>query len=170
MKKNIILIISCSILIMLTACDNNKTKDANEPSAKEATASNEDKDLTGTFTAGGKTYTGKVSTQNFEATGQYSVLCQSDTDPNDSKLIQFVFKDEKSGRAGGSITTAYDQGKDQTATEASLTFDTRYRSYEDAKGTVTVNKNGSNNELVFNNVTLKTMSKETVVVSGKIPF
>jgi hypothetical protein len=85
-------------------------------------------------------------------------------------LIQFVFKDESSARAGGSLTTAYNGGKDQIASETSLTFDIRYRSEDDSKGTVTVNKTGSGNELVFNNVTLKTMGKETAVVSGKIPF
>jgi len=168
MKNIIILVLSCA-LFLVNACSGNSTK---EPTAKDALSSNESSRLTGTFTANGKTYTGKVSTQQFPATGQYSVLCQDDNDPNNSILIQFVFKDESSARAGGNLTTAYNQGKDQTASETSLTFDVRYRSEADSKGTVTVNKTGSGNELAFNNVTLKTIDKEkeTVVVSGKIPF
>ena len=51
-----------------------------------------------------------------------------------------------------------------------MSFEVKYRTEEDSKGTVSVNKNGSNNELVFDNVTLRTNSKETVNVSGKIPF
>jgi len=155
---------------MLTACDNTKTTDASEPSAKEATSSNENKDFTGTFTAGDKTYTGKVSIQNFEATGQYSVLCQDDTDPNDSKLIQFVFKDEASARAGGNKTPAYDQGKDQTVAEAAVIYELSYKSVEESTGIITVNKNGNNNEVEFKDLKLKTMSKEEIIVSGKIPF
>jgi len=168
MKNITILVLSCA-LFLVNACSGNSTK---EPTAKDALSSNESSGLTGTFTANGKTYTGKVSTQQFPATGQYSVLCQDDNDPNDSKLIQFVFKDESSARAGGNLTTTYNQGKDQTASETWLNFDIRYRSEADSKGTVTVNKTGSGNELVFNNVTLKTIDKEkeTVVVSGKIPF
>ena len=49
--------------------------------------------MTGTFTLGDKTYTGKVSKQNLEATGQFAVLCQDNKDPNDPILIQFVFKE-----------------------------------------------------------------------------
>lgn len=166
MKNITILVLSCA-LFLVNACSGNSTK---EPTAKDAQSSHESSGLTGTFTANGKTYTGKVSTQQFPATGQYSVLCQDDNDPNNSKLIQFVFKDESSARAGGSLTTAYDQGKEQATAETSLTFDVRYRSEADSKSTVTVNKIGGGNELVFNNVTLKTIGKETVVVSGKIPF
>ncbi len=166
MKNITILVLSC-VLFLVNACSGNSTK---EPTAKDALSSNESSGQTGTFTANGKTYKGKVSTQQFPATGQYSVLCQDDNDPNNSKLIQFVFKDESSARAGGNLTTAYNQGKDQIAAETSLNFDIRYRSEADSKGTVTVNKTGSGNELVFNNVTLKTIGKETVVVSGKIPF
>ena len=164
-----ILLHSCIVVLFLNACDD-KSKNSGEPTAKEALSSNEDEDLTGTFNAGGTTYSGKVSVQNFEATGQYSVLCHDVSDPNNSKLIQFVFKNEVSARTAGSLTTAYDQGKDQVASEVSVSFETRYRSHEDAKGTVSIAKNGSNNELIFENITLKTMSKEAIVVSGKIPF
>lgn len=170
MIKNIILILSCSILIMLTACDNTKTTDTSEPSAKEATASNENKDLTGNFTAGDKTYSGKVSIQNFEVTGQYSVLCQDVTDPNDSRLIQFVFKDEASARAGGNKTPTYNGGEYQAINEAAVTYDLEYSTVGESTGIITVNKTGGLNEIVFKDVKLKTITKEEIIVSGKIPF
>ena len=74
--------------------------------------------MTGTFTLGDNTYTGKVSKQNLEATGQFAVLCQDNKDPHDLILIQFVFKDEGSARTDGYKTPAYDQGKDQAAEES----------------------------------------------------
>ena len=74
--------------------------------------------MTGTFTLGDNTYTGKVSKQNLEATGQFAFLCQDYTEPNDPILVQFVFKDEGSARTDGYKTPAYDQGKDQAAEES----------------------------------------------------
>ena len=168
--KKIITLILISTVLLLAACNNNKTANTTELSAKETPALNEEKGLTGTFTAGEKTYTGKVSIQNFEATGQFSVLCQDDTDPNDSKLIQFVFKNEKSARVEGNKTPAYNQGKDQAATEAAVIYKLKYNSVEESTGIITINKNGTNNEIVFKDLKLKTMSKEEVIVSGKIPF
>ena len=168
MKKITTLVLSCSILL-LNACDN-KIKDTTEPSVIEAATSNDEKDMTGNFTVGDKTYSGKVSTQTFAATGQFSVLCQDDTDPSLPKLIQFIFKDEASARAGGNKTPTYDQGKEQTTAEASVIFELNYKSVEESTGIITVNKNGSNNEIVFKDLKLKTMSKEEVIVAGTIPF
>ena len=54
---------------MLTACNNSKTKEALKPVIVETAVSNQEKNITGTFTLGDKTYTGKVSIQNLEATG-----------------------------------------------------------------------------------------------------
>ena len=169
MKKITLLILSGAVLL-LAACDNSKTTNPTELSAKEAPALNEGKNMTGSFTLGDKTYTGKVSIQNLEATGQFSVLCQDDTDPNDPVLIQFVFKDEASARTDGYKTPAYDQGKDQAAEEAAVIYELNYKTVEETTGIIKINKNGSNNELVFDNVTLRTDSKETVIVSGKISF
>lgn len=168
MQKKFFLV-SCIIVLFLNACDD-KSKNSSEPTSKEVMASDEDKDLTGTFTAGGKQYTGKVSVQNFEATGQYSVLCQDVSDPNNSKLIQFVFKNEASARSEGSLTTSFDPGQDQTASEISVSFDNSYRSDGYSKGTASVSKKGNNNELIFDNITLQEATKEKVIVSGKIPF
>ena len=112
---------------MLTACNNSKTKEALKPVIVETAVSNQEKNITGTFTLGDKTYTGKVSIQNLEATGQFSVLCQDDTDPTDPILIQFVFKDEASARTEDYKTPAYDQGKDQAANEAAVIFELNYK-------------------------------------------
>lgn len=168
--KRFLFVALSTTLLLTSGCGSPKVDSATQATATEAVASNEEKNLTGSFTAGGKGYSGRVSTQQFEATGQFSVLCQDDTDPNDPQLIQFVFKNESSARAGGNFTTAYGQGKEQAANEASLAFDINYRSEEDSGGTVTISKSGDSNELVFESVSLKTMSKETAVVSGKIPF
>ena len=157
-------------VLLLAACDNNKTTTTTELSAKEAHALNEEKNMTGTFTLGDKTYTGKVSIQNLEATGQFSVLCQDDTDPNEPILIQFVFKDEASARTDGYKTPAYDQGKDQAAEEAAVIYELNYKTVEETTGIIKINKNGSNNEIVFKDLKLKTMSKEEVIIAGKIPF
>ena len=171
MKKITTLVLSCSLLLF-TACDSNKTKDTNE-SAKETVTSNDDEDLTGTFTANGKTYTGNVNASTFDLTGQFEIYFQdnqSNKGPDELGLIRILFKDEASARAGGNFITAYDQQKNHAAREVSMSVDIKYKTEEDSKGTVTVNKSGSKNELVFDNVTLRTDSKETVIVSGKISF
>ena len=171
MKKITTLVLSCSLLLF-TACDSNKTKDTNEP-AKETVTSNDDEDLTGTFTANGKTYTGNVNASTFDLTGQFEIYFQdnqSNKGADELGLIRILFKDEASARAGGNFITAYDQQKNHAAREVSISVDIKYKTEEDSKGTVTVNKNGSNNELVFDNVTLRTDSKETVIVAGKITF
>ena len=101
---------------------------------------------------------------------RYSVLCQDDSDPNNSRLIQFVFKNEASARAAGVRKIAYDQGKDQTPDEISVIFDNTYRSDQGRDGSLSVTANGKDNELVFDKVALLNMSKEAVTVSGRIPF
>ena len=171
MKKITTLILSCSILL-LTACDNNKTKATNE-SAKQSDSSNDDRDFTGTFTANGKKYTGNVNASSFDLTGQFEIYFQDNQSikgPDELGLIRILFKDEASARAGGDFITAYDQQKNQAAKEVSMSVDIKYRTEEDSKGTVTVNKSGSHNDLIFDNVTLRTDSKETVIVAGKISF
>ena len=100
-------------VLLLAACDNNKTTNTTELSAKEALALNEGKNMMGTYTLGDKTYTEKVSIQNLKATGQFAVLCLDNTDPNEPILIQFVFKEEASARTDGYKTPAFDQGKEQ---------------------------------------------------------
>jgi len=163
-------ILTCTILLMMTACTKAAQETETQEIAKEAVASDEVQNRTATFTADGKTYTGKVSTQHFEATGQFSVLCHDKTDPNDSRLIQFVFKNEASARAAGVRKIAYNAGNDQTPEEVSVTYDNTYSSDQGRAGSLSVTSSGKDNELVFDQVALQTMSKDAVTVSGKIPF
>ncbi|MEO5948077.1 MAG: hypothetical protein ABIP79_14765, partial [Chitinophagaceae bacterium] len=86
MKKIFTLAISFSILL-LTACDNNKSKDTNEKSneastettIKEAVPSEESTGGTGTYTAEGRTYTGEVTTETNEGLRNlFTVSCKGD--------------------------------------------------------------------------------------------
>ncbi len=162
---------SALLFLSLPACNpQSGVEDNTKTVAKEAVDSDEEKELTGTFSADGKSYSGRVSVQHFPATGQYSVLCQDNADPNGSKLIQFVFKDEASARAAGPRKIAHDQGKNQAPDEVSVSFDIRYESDDENPGTFKVNKNGSESELLFDGVLVETVTKEKATVSGKIPF
>lgn len=169
--KIIVFAIMCSSTLLLTSCNENKVDSTTKKMADEALASNNEKNFTGTFTINGKSYKGRVSTQQFTATGQFSVLCQDDdTEPNSFKLIQFVFKNETVTRAGGDFVTVHSQGTNQLANEVSVDVLGIYRSQEDSKGSFKVIKNGDSNELVFENVKLESLDKEKKIVSGKIPF
>ncbi len=105
MKKITTLVLSCSMLL-LTACDNNKSKDTNQKSTEETTESTvkeavppeESTGGNGTYTAEGRTYTGKVTT---ETTGykHFKVKCEGDM----VQVIEFFFKNEDSARIGGSF-------------------------------------------------------------------
>lgn len=57
-------------------------------------------DLTGTFDVLDMPYACEVTTQLFEATGEYSVLCQNDN----AGLVQITFKDEASARRDQAFT------------------------------------------------------------------
>ncbi len=169
--KNIPVLILCfSLFLLLNSCNNNKAG-SSEPTAKEVMPFNEDKDLTGTFTADGKALNGKVSTQVFPSTKEFSVLCQDDTDPNNSRLIQFVFKDEASARAGGDFKIVYDDIMSaEGSNEISFALDNTYHTREDTKGMVTISKEGSGNVINFDDVALTDSEKKDVIVKGKIPF
>lgn len=163
--------LSALLFLCLPACNTQSGVDGDtETLTQEALDADEEKDLTGTFSADGKNYSGRVSVQQFPATGQYSVLCQDDSDPNASRLIQFVFKEETSARAAGPRTIAHDRGKNQASNEVAVSYDIRYASGDSNPGTFTVNKNGSESELVFEGVEVETVTKEKATVSGKIPF
>ena len=75
-----------------------------------------------------------------------------------------------SARAGGNKTPAYDQGKDQAADGAAVIYELHYKTVEETTGIITINKNESNNEIVFKDIKLKTMNKEEVILAGKIFF
>ena len=122
-----------------------------------------------TFTIDGKEFSGRVSTQLFPATKEYSVLCHS-TDES-AKLIQFVFRDESSARTNQEFKIVYDSVMEAEAgSEVSLSFDNVYSSNDASGGSVRVTKTANQNSVEFKDIALERISKEHVQVSGKIPF
>lgn len=166
MKKITTLVFSCSMLL-LTACDNNKSKDTNEKSTEETTVketvpSEESTGGTGTYTAEGRTYTGKVTT---ETTGykHFKVTCEGDM----VQVIEFHFKNEDSARKGGSFKPGSLTLLEPN--EVGIMFGIGFNSKEGLGGTVTVSGSGGKNVIEFKDVKL-TIPDKSLVVSGKIPF
>ncbi len=83
-------------LVMLSACGQKPSGGATDSNAKE-----EAKAFSGTFTVGGKSFTGKISTQKFPATGEFSVLCEDEK----AGLIQLTFHDEATARTQQNLTS-----------------------------------------------------------------
>jgi len=81
-KKITTLVLSCTILL-LTACDNKETKNTNEGTSglskdstvNETVPSDESADGNGTYTAEGRTYTGKVTTAT-DGLKFFTVTCE----------------------------------------------------------------------------------------------
>ncbi|KAK6023801.1 histidine kinase [Ostertagia ostertagi] len=123
----------------LLACNNRHTDTNTEQIAREAMASDEAKDLTGTFTAGGKAYSGR------------------DVSDNHPALMQLEFKDEASARTPGTLKIATPgYGRDLPKDAVTLTFDNSYTSDDDLPGgTLSVRKDGDNNVIVFDQITLR---------------
>ena len=173
MKKITTLVVSCSILL-LAACDNNKTKDTNEKSTeeltestiKENTTSKESNAGTGTYTAEGRTYTGEVTTEtNTGLRNLFTVTCKGDM----IQMIDFRFKNEEVARKGGSFkpgSLVPGAGEDN---EVGIMFGIGYKSREASEGTITVTGSGGKNVIELNNVKL-TIPDKSIIVSGKIPF
>ena len=169
MKKITTLVLSCTILL-LTACDNKESKNTNEKSTeeitvKEAVPSGESTVGTGTYTAEGSTYTGKVTT---ETTGykHFKVKCDGDM----VQVIEFVFKNEETARKGGSFKPGSMTLLEPM--EVGIMNGIGLNSKEGLGGTVTVSGSGGKNVIEFNDVKLTGPDKSfgSVVFSGKIPF
>jgi len=165
----------CLIIITLLAIAgcNNAGKSSEEKIIKEAMASNEDKDLTGTFTADGKTFTGRVSVQQFETTGEFSVLCQDNE--GESTLLQTFFSTEADARTPGDLKVMYRNAAygNKEVRAFSVSFETAWRTTDESKGTAKITKDGSNNVLEFEGVEVTDdISHKGVkkIISGKIPF
>jgi len=158
-----------TIAILVIAGCNNTDKSSEEKIAKETMASNEDKDLTGTFTVDGKTFTGRVSVQHFEATGEFSVLCQNND--GEGTLLQTIFNTEADARTPGDLKIVYGGNKDAKA--VAIMVELTWRTTDASKGTAKITKDGSKNVLEFDGseVTDDISHKgEKKIISGKIPF
>ncbi len=168
--KSICMII---ITLLIIAGCNNAGKSSEEKITKDTIASDEDKDLTGTFTADGKTFTGRVSVQHFEATGEFSVLCQDGA--GESTLLQTAFSTEADARTPGDLKIVYRNpiSGNKEAKTVSISFDVAWRTTDESKGTAKITKDGSNNVLEFDGVEVFdeiSHKGEKKIISGKIPF
>ncbi len=165
----------CIIIITLfamTGC-NNEGKNSEEKIAKEAMESDEDKNLTGTFTADGKTFTGKVKTSLFETTGELLVSCQDEA--GNSTLLQTAFSTEADARTPGDLKIVYRNpiSGNKEAKSVNLTFDLTWHTTDESKGTAKITKDGGNNVLEFEGIEVTneiSHKGEKKIISGKIPF
>lgn len=169
MKKITTLILSCTILL-LTACDNKETKNTNEGTStisKDSTVnktvpSNENSDGNGTYTAEGKTYTGKVTNET-DRLNFFTVTCEGDM----VQQITFHFKNEEAARKGGSFKPGSLTPIENN--EVGIMFGVGFNSKDALGGTITVSVSGGKNVIEFKDVKL-TVPDKSMVVSGKIPF
>lgn len=129
--------------------------------------------LTGTFTVEGNTYACEVTTQLFEATGEYSVLCQNDS----AGLVQVTFKDEVSARRAQAFTIAkrnYVEHADPDVIDVSyfeLGIGINADSKDDFDGEAVVAAEGSHHALMLTGVMLEDTDEiNTLVVSAEIEF
>jgi|GEM_PF-6273634 len=170
MKRKTYLILV--LALFLAACGNSQTNTEKQTKkmAQEAVDGDKATDLTGIFSSEGKSYSGKVSTQIFPATKEYSVLCQADDEKG--TLMQATFKDETSARTEqtlkivkGSIMHASEPN------EVKIDFDLKYQSKDDKAGFAKVVKEGGKYYIVVSDAELSDADeKEKKTVSGKIPF
>lgn len=165
MRQLLISIILASVPLLLSACDTKSSDSSKSPSS----LSLDEQKLSCEFTAEGKRYEGSTSIQVFPATKEYSVLCESSG--NDSKLVQFVFKDELSARNGDTFKLVSDKvSSSEGVDEVSLTYDLVYVSKDTSTGSVRVAQSGAANELQFTNVSLFEVSGVSVTTSGRVKF
>ncbi|WP_447642251.1 MULTISPECIES: hypothetical protein [Chitinophagaceae] len=165
-------LLTIGTILLLVACGNSqrKTDKQTEKIAKEAMESDKETDYAGAFNADGKNYKGKVSTQIFPSTKQFSVLCQADDDKG--TLIQITFKDEISARKEQTLKIVEDRmSRVQQADEVEVVFDLGYASKDDSPGTIKVMKENGRYCIVFTDVCVpNTSGDEKRTISGKVPF
>lgn len=128
--------------------------------------------LSGTLSVTAGMQSCRVSTQDFESTGEFSVLCQSEA----SELVQATFKDETSARTPQSFTFIAPYGLEHPdASTVSVT----YRSETDSVvtssdstsgGTAVVTVSGSSRVLTLTNVTTTGISGDAATVFATIMF
>ncbi len=126
-------------LLVIAGC-NNAGKSSEEKIIKETMASDEDKDLTGTFTVDGKTFTGRVSVQHFETTGEFSVLCQNND--GEGTLLQTEFNTEADARTPGDLKIVYRNpiSGNKEAKAVAISFETTWHATDESKGTAIIKK------------------------------
>lgn len=141
-------------------------------------SSNNGADLTGTFSFdGGPTIDCKVSTQDFPATGEYSVLCEEDS--TDFRYVQVTFKDEASARTAQTLKLmkafAFSAADHPDADAISVGWtdaegDTLYAD-DDSTGSAKIVKNGAHYTVTLTDVLVESApTKATGTVTATIDF
>lgn len=126
-------------------------------------------ELSCTFSIGKILHTGKVSTQVFPATKEYSVLCEDST--TGWSLVQLVFRDEASARTAQKFKIVTDKATSAEAgNEASAAFNNSYVTSDSSTGAITVKNEGSHYTIELENLSLQDESKDRMVISARIPF
>lgn len=163
-------------LLGATGCGGSDS-DAGSPGAGgEGSEMPSDEELTGTFTFAGVTTDCKVSTQDFPATGEYSVLCEEDS--ASSRFVQITFKDEASARMAQDLKLiapfAFKPEDHPDADTIAVSYtdsDGTLDSDDDSTGSAKVAASSGHYVLTLKDVSLSTVSSEdTGEVSATIQF
>ncbi|MDF3070605.1 MAG: hypothetical protein K0R38_6206 [Polyangiaceae bacterium] len=135
-------------------------------------------ELGGTFTFGGETADCKTSTQDFAATGEFSVVCENDEDDSNYRFVQVTFKDEPSARTAQTLTFmapfAFKPEDHEAADAVAVSYtnkDGTLDSEDDSTGSAKVTASGGRYVITLDSVSLSTVtSEDTGEVSATINF
>lgn len=166
-------------LLGATGCDGSDSQGTpNEGAAGESGNPPGETELTGTFTFGGETVDCKTSTQDFPATGEYSVVCENDEDDSNYRFVQVTFKNEASARKAQSLTFmapyAFKPEDHEAADAVAVSHtdsDGTLDSEDDSTGSAKVTASGGRYVITLDSVSLSTVtSEDTGEVSAIINF
>ncbi|MET0795693.1 MAG: hypothetical protein ABW061_29515 [Polyangiaceae bacterium] len=138
---------------------------------------NNEPELTGTMSfSNGAKLDCKVSTQNFPASGEYSVLCEEDA--SNFRFVQVTFKDEASARTAQTLkfmkpfAFSPEDHPDTDAIAVSWTgTDGTLDSDDDSTGSAKVAKSGDHYAVTLSDVSVEsTPTKATGTVTAVIDF
>ncbi len=172
------LLIAALLPILFVSCGQKDSGASASSSASSADTSLTDEEapgLTGTFTVagdGGSSHTGKVSTQKFPATGQFSVVCQDDA----FGFVQITFHNEADARKAQTVKLtdmSYTKANDPGTAHISLSpfAGGETGSTDSTTATATITIVGSHATITFENVELSTKTSDLKkVLSGKVAY
>lgn len=144
-----------SIICLLAACNNDKATATTAAASSNSVSIDNAQGNTGFFTANQTNYTGEVSTQYFgsKEKGNFSVLCQQDTDDGKFTLLQTTFLTEMDARENKQFTLYHQAILPMTAP---------------APGFVTVSLSGNGEELGATAYTGSSKSTGSITIKNHI--
>jgi hypothetical protein len=157
------------------ACGEDSKDAGNGGGAGESGNPPDETGLTGTFTIGTKTLPCTTSDQDFPATGEYSVLCESE----DSGFVQVTFKNEAAARTAQDLTFmkpfAFKPEDHEAADAISVSYmnaaGETLDSDDESTGSAKVAASDGHHVLTLKDVSLSTVtSEDTGEVSATINF